>query len=145
MAEMASAEPRLGPLKEPKSELPPGRNASFCLGCVFSCTLVLAAVGLLLGLLLGRFWAPKWGSDRTRSRPRSASKMVPKNEPKNAPKWDPKTEVKILNFWPKRATGVLHTLGRLSLEAPCLPLGFSLAQRWPKRSILNPTCAQFVP
>ena len=115
MASWASAEPRLGPLQDPKSELPPRRNASFCFGCVFSCALVLAALELLLGLLLGRFWGPKWTPDRTRSRPRSVLKMGPKNDPKSAPKWDPKTEVNIENFWQKRARGVTRKLAPLSL------------------------------
>ena len=106
MASLASAKPHIEPPQDPKSELPPRRNASFCFGRFFNCALVLAALELLLGLLLDRFWAPKWDPDRTRSRPRNVSKNEPKNNPKNAPKWDPETEVKIENFWPKRATGV---------------------------------------
>ncbi len=145
MASWASAEPRLGPLQDPKSELPPRRNASFCFGCVFSCALVLAALGLLLGFLLGRFWAPKWGPDRTRSRPRSAPKMVPKNDPKNAQKWDPKTEVKIENFWPKRIWARRPFFLPPSLEVLCLPLNFSLPLRCPKSPNLKPTCADSAP
>ena len=165
MASWASAEPRLGPLQEPKSELPPKRNASFCFGCVFSCALVLAALGLLLRLLVDRFWAPKWGPDRTRRRPRSASNMEPKNDTKSAPKWDPKTEVKIENFWQKRARGATGILPHLSLGG-ALPRSWvffapKMAQEplfappsqlfdpnlrpmwafnWPKSQLFTPTC-----
>ena len=101
MASVASAEPHLGPLQDPKSELPPTRNASFCFGCVFSCALVLATLEVLLGLLLARFWVPKRAPDRPRSRPRSVSNKRPKNNSKIVPKWDPKPAVKIENFWQK--------------------------------------------
>ena len=145
MTSWASAEPRLGPLQDPKSELSPRRNASFCFGCVFSCALVLAALELLLGLFLARFWAPKWPPDRPRSRPRSVSKIEPRKGPKSAPKWDPETEVKIKIFWQKRATGATGILAHLSLGAPCLALGFSSPLRWPKSHFLTPTCAKCGP
>ena len=162
MASWASAEPRLGPLRDPKSELSPRRNASFCFGCVFSCALVLAALGLLLGLLLACFWAPKWGPDGTRSRPRSVLKMEPKNDLKRAPKWDPKTEVNIKKIWQKRATGATEFLSPLSLggalprswvffapkmaQEPLFDLNLRQmwALNWPKSQIFTPTSFQGV-
>ena len=145
MPSWASAEPRLGPLQDPKSELPPRRNASFCFGCVFSCALVLAALELLLGLLLARFWVPKWAPDRPRSRPRSVLKMEPKNDPKSTPKRDPKTDVKIENFWQKRATGATGILAQLVLGGALTPSWFSSPLRWPKGHFLTATRAKCGP
>ena len=145
MASWASAEPRLGPLQNPKSELPPRRNASFCFGCVFSCALVLAALGLLLGLLLLRFWPPKW------------VQIGPEVDPEATQKWDPKLIKKTSqNGTPKRRWK-LKISGQngpralqafwppCPLEVPCLHLDFSLPLRWPKSHFLTPTCAKCGP